>query len=169
MEKAIQMAKDKIADEIKCFSRKETLTPEEVKCFGEFIDMAKDIVTMDGMTEYTDYLMDDEEGSSGTPMRRMPRVSHGNEWTSGRRGRSPMTGRFVSRDGSMTSGAYERGYSEGYSDGVNDTRSDEMRRSGHSIKDRMVDSLERMYDGASTDHERQIVDKWIKKMRAEEV
>lgn len=25
------------------------------------------------------------------------------------------------------------------------------------------------YDGASTDHERQIVDKWIKKMRAEEV
>jgi hypothetical protein len=69
----------------------------------------------------------------------------------------------------MTSGAYERGYSEGYSDGVNDAHSDEMRRSGHSIKDRMVDSLERMYDGASTDHERQIVDKWIKKMRAEEV
>lgn len=33
----------------------------------------------------------------------------------------------------------------------------------------VMGSNECMHDGASTDHERQIVDKWIKKMRAEEV
>lgn len=39
---------------------------------------------------------------------------------SGRRGRSPMTGRYVSRDGGNS---YADGYSQGYSEG--------MRQSGH--------------------------------------
>ena len=55
------------------------------------------------------------------------------------RGRSRTTGRYMSRD---------------------------MGRSNHSIKDRMVDSLERMYDEAKTDHERGMLDEWIRKIEA---
>ena len=36
--------------------------------------------------------------------------------------------------------------------------------SGHSIKDRMVAKLEDMYDQAKSEHERQIVDEWIKRL-----
>ena len=34
--------------------------------------------------------------------------------------------------------------------------------SGHSIKDHMVARLEKMYDEAQTDHERQIINEWIR-------
>lgn len=57
-----------------------------------------------------------------------------------RRGRSPVTGRYISR-----------GHEDGYS--------------GHSIMDRMVASLESMYDEAKTDHERQTVSEWINRLR----
>lgn len=39
--------------------------------------------------------------------------------------------------------------------------------SGHSIADRMVDALERMYDEAGTDHERKLIDKYIRMLRDE--
>lgn len=53
---------------------------------------------------------------------------------SGRRGRSPMTGRYVSRDGhSMRSNGY----------------------SGHSIKDRAISRIEQMMDEAGSDYERE--------------
>lgn len=44
-------------------------------------------------------------------------------------------------------------YSEGYS--------------RHSINDRMVDALEKMYDEAGTDHERRQIDKYIRMLRDE--
>ena len=62
------------------------------------------------------------------------------EGDSYRRGRSPVTGRYISR------GSYEDGYS------------------GHSIKDRMVARLESMMDEAKTDHERQTVNEWINRL-----
>ena len=40
--------------------------------------------------------------------------------------------------------------------------------SGHSIKDRMVSQLEAMYDEAQTEHERQMVDEWIKRIETEQ-
>jgi hypothetical protein len=75
-----------------------------------------------------------------------------------RRGRNSMNGRYMSRDpylngysgrphGRMTY-AYDRGYS------------------GHSIKDRMVDKLESMYDEAQTEHERQMIDEWISRIES---
>jgi hypothetical protein len=151
MNKAIEMSKEKIAEELKRFAKKEVLTPEEVKCYGEFIDMAKDISTIEGMGSYY-----------GTPT------------MSNTRGRSPITGRFVSRDGNIghnspVQSSYDRGYDDGYSDARADmtrTSYDDM-RSGHSIKDRMIASLEQMYANATTDHERQVVDKWIAKMRSD--
>lgn len=73
-----------------------------------------------------------------------------------RRGRSPITGRYVSRDtmphfdGGTSRRFYDGDFHHGYS--------------GHSIKDRMVAQLEKMYDEAQSDHERQVVNDWIRRI-----
>ena len=62
-----------------------------------------------------------------------------------------------SRDGSYRrshDGSYRGSYGESYDEGY----------SGHSIKDRMVAKQEDMYDQAKSEHERQIVDEWIKRL-----
>lgn len=61
------------------------------------------------------------------------------------RGRSPVTGRYISRDSMM------------YEDGM----------SGHSIKDRMIARLESMYDEAKSEHEREEIRKEIRRLEAE--
>ena len=76
--------------------------------------------------------------------RRYYHDSYGHE--SYRRGRSPVTGRYISR------GEDNMSYHDGYS--------------GHSIKDRMVARLEDMMDEAKTDHERQTVSQWIDRLRS---
>lgn len=68
---------------------------------------------------------------------------HGDSY---RRGRSPVTGRYISR------GEDHMSYRDGYS--------------GHSIKDRMVARLEDMMDEAKTDHERQTVSEWINRLQS---
>lgn len=60
---------------------------------------------------------------------------------SGERGRSPMTGRYVSRDSSYMHG-----------------------RSGHSIKDRMISRLEHMMDETDSDYERNEISGYIRKL-----
>lgn len=55
------------------------------------------------------------------------------------RGRSPVTGRYISRG------------MDGYS--------------GHSIEDRMIASLEQQMDNANSEYERQIIQKEIKHIR----
>ena len=65
---------------------------------------------------------------------------------SGMRGRSPVTGRYVSRDGMMH---------------------DDYMMSGHSIKDRMIARLEGMYDEAKSEHERDEIRKEIRRIEAE--
>lgn len=78
-----------------------------------------------------------------------------------RRGRSATTGRYVSRDPMPH---FEGSTSRRFYDG-------DMSRtggySGHSIKDRMVAQLEKMYDEAQTDHERQVVNTWMRRIQAE--
>lgn len=76
-----------------------------------------------------------------------------NDGNSYRRGRSATTGRYVSRDAMPH---YDGGTSRRFYDGGG--------YSGHSIKDRMVAQLEKMYDEAQTDHERQIVSDWIRRI-----
>jgi hypothetical protein len=65
------------------------------------------------------------------------------------RGRSPRTGRYVSRDGS-----YNYSMNRGYS--------------GHSIGDRAVDKLESMMDEAGSDYEREVIRKYISMIRSDE-
>ncbi len=80
-----------------------------------------------------------------------------------RRGRSAITGRYVSRDAMP--------YHDDYHDGGNSSRryydgnSNHNGYSGHSIKDRMIDRLERMFDEAQNEHERQTVNEWINRLR----
>ena len=81
------------------------------------------------------------------------------EGYSTRRGRDATTGRYVSRDsmgsyddrGSFGSynGSYDRGsYADGYS--------------GHQ---KMIQHLERMYDEAEDEKERQMISEWMRKAR----
>ena len=74
------------------------------------------------------------------------------------RGRSATTGRYMSRDYDPMYHETSRRYYDGRTgDGY----------SGHSIKDRMIDRLEGMYDDAKTEHERKIVDEWINRIESE--
>ena len=76
--------------------------------------------------------------------------SYGDDMYSNRRGRSPVTGRYISRGMDDYSGRDRMSYRDGYS--------------GHSIKDRMVARLESMMDEAKTEHERQTVEEWINRL-----
>lgn len=84
------------------------------------------------------------------------RNSYDGEGNSYRRGRSAITGRYVSRDAMPN---YEGSTSRRYYDG--DRHSG---YSGHSIKDRMIAQLEKMYDDANTEHERNLVNNWIRRI-----
>lgn len=95
---------------------------------------AKDAVCLIKEIQEVEQGMDYERGASN-------RAYHGSyygDWMSDRRGRDADTGRYISRTGPY-----------------------DMARSGHSIKDRMVDRLESMMDEAKTDYEREEVRRMI--------
>lgn len=74
-------------------------------------------------------------------------MHYGRDWDdgySGMRGRSPVTGRYVSR-------GYPNENMNGYS--------------GHSIEDRMIMALEQQMDGAKTEYERSQIEKEIRRIR----
>ena len=129
-----------------------TINPTEVKTVTDALClMLKSI-------EYQDYLHDEEDGYSER---------------SYRRGRSPVTGRYVSRRGPEMSMRYDDpciGHSMNYGHG---SYSHPMSRnaydngySGHSIEDRMVAELERMMDQAQSEYERQTIMSEIRAIRA---
>lgn len=99
------------------------------------------------MRGYENGEMVNEEGMSyGYSARSYVPMHHYGEdrWDDGysnARGRSPVTGRYISR------GEMGTGYS------------------GHSIEDRMIMALEQQMDSAKTDYERQQVEKEIKRLR----
>lgn len=42
-----------------------------------------------------------------------------------------------------------------------------MMYSGHSLKDRMIAKLEEMYDDVKNDHERQLLDTWMRRLSSD--
>lgn len=124
----------KLEDEIGKIARKDTISPTELDNATKAVCLWMKIMEPDA----------DEWMSEGM----YPHYSR----YSGARGRSPVTGRYISR-GMDESGHYYNDMHSGYS--------------GHSIKDRMVNKLEEMYDTAKTDHEKETVDAWIKRIRSE--
>lgn len=77
------------------------------------------------------------------------------EGYSTRRGRSRRTGRYVSRD-SYDGGSF--GSYDGSYEGASNRGS-----YGYSGHDKMIQHLERMYDEAEDEKERQMIEAWIRK------
>lgn len=79
---------------------------------------------------------------------------------SGRRGRSRVTGRYMSRDrGSYDDRSYENASRRNSFGSYDGNRGSYRGYSGHT----MVEQLERMYDEAHDDKERQMIEEWIRK------
>lgn len=126
----LEKSQDLMLKELKKINAKGDLTKEElclIKEIAEAIYKTQIAESMDaeaGDSEYYDDGMMSHRGSYA-------------------RGRSPRTGRYISRyDGGM---------------------------SRHSIEDRMVAALEDQMDNASSDYERKKVGEWISKIRAAEM
>ena len=86
-------------------------------------------------------------GEDGMSYGYYPRTHYGRDWEdgySGMRGRSPVTGRYISR-------GYSNDGMSGYS--------------GHSIEDRMIMALEQQMDGAKSNYEREQIEKEIRRIR----
>ena len=148
---------DIVTEELKRVVKKGDVQPAEWINFKAAVCIMKDVKEIELMLSETE--MDEGYSSRSYNMPFMPRIPYDGNRTyrvegsydnqnggmSRARGRSRTTGRYMSRDS-----AYDIG------------------RSNHSIKDRMVDSLERMYDEAVTEHEKATIDDWIHKIESSE-
>lgn len=137
----LEKSQELLVKMIKQLNMKSDLTPQEVCNLKEAVEVMEKIVkfedkldeSMDEEDEYSERMYDDRS------YRGMSRA----------RGRSPRTGRFVSRfDGNQRH-----------------NRDMDGRMSGHSIEDRMVDSLQKQMDYAETDYERQKINEEIQRIR----
>lgn len=177
MEKTYNMIKEKLNGNICDLLKKPNMSLEDLKFLGESVDVLKDISIIEGMEEYSEEM---ENGYSETSMARgntsradrkrsmAAMYSQGySDGVSDARGRSPETGRYVSRDnmGNRSMGAsYERGYADGMNDAsgkryyVDTNMSMANQRSGHSIDDRIIACMEKMYDEAGSEYERKRID-----------
>lgn len=157
MEKTLEHLKETLEDEIKKVIKKGDITPSEMESIQSAVCTIETIKKIEN-GNYSEGMMNGDSYGWNTrnmPYTHMPSYdsyghdSYGNyseryynDGNSYRRGRSPVTGRYISRG----RGAYDDGYS------------------GHSIKDRMVARLESMMDEAQTEHERQTVSEWINRL-----
>lgn len=155
---------ESIEEEICTLLKNQPLNPQSIDLLAKLTDSMKDVVTAAGMKDYVDAVLETDDGMSHAI--KMPKASY----NSFARGRSPFTGRFVSRDGvpmgtsmpHMSTLSYDRDYSNNM-----DTMS---RRydggySGHSVNDRMIASLEKEYDNANSEYEKEQIRKEIEHLR----
>lgn len=137
--------KDLLEKEIRKVTKKDDITPAELENMTKalcLLEKIKEIEHMQGGQE-RGYSMEHDEHS-----RRAYPVTHdGNSYG----GMVPAVDGVTYRgrpmvDTGRSYGTEHHGYS------------------GHSIRDRMVAKLEEMYDQAGTEHERQVVDDWIRRL-----
>lgn len=134
-----------ITKEIRKVNQKNDLTPQELGNLTEAVCLMEKIIKLDGMIEAA---WDEDGEESEYYDHRMSNRGRSYRGMSNARGRSPRTGRFVSRR--------------------EDPNMDGRGISRHSIEDRMIAALENQMDYAGSDYERQRVGEWIEKMRAEQ-
>lgn len=140
--KTLDELNDLIEEELKKMVKKGELSPSELEAANKAVCLMEKIIMLrEG--GYSDAMMSREQYMGDHSMRM------GSYDGSYERDRSPVTGRYVSRDGRYY-GSYDRGYS------------------GHSIGDRAVDKLEKMMDEAGSDYERECIRKYISLIRSEE-
>lgn len=163
--KLYRKIKERLDDDICDLLKKQDLTPTDVEVMGKAVDMLKDIATIEAMDWCEDEFgdgMEEYHSVSGARRGRRSGASriHYNGTYSGERGRSPITGRYVSRDAYPTwdtSGRMVQRPHEFYEhSGANH---------GHNVNDRMVNTMENMYDTAETEHERAKIDEVINYIR----
>jgi hypothetical protein len=140
MNKTYSKIEEKLDSDICELLKKPNMSRDELMMLGQAVDILKDISTVKAMDVYGGN--EDDYSSASLASRAMTRrsmdYSRGYEdGMSMAQNRSPRTGRFVSGNDGWD--VHPNGY-----DG----------RSGHSINDRMIDNIERMYDNAGTEHER---------------
>ena len=99
MDKLMHDLKDMILCDIDETVKKGQINPADYQALGEAVDIIKDIETIEAMRNY-EYETPEMSGAmSGGRMYPMGRYNSG---YSGERGRSPRTGRYVSRDDETT-------------------------------------------------------------------
>lgn len=140
--KELKTLKGQVCKEIKKLNMKGDLTPVEIDNATKAVCLVEKIQKIERGEDYNDEGYSESGGH-------YPWMAYGGDGRyavegSYARGRSPMTGRYVSRTGS----------------------SYDMEHSGHSIKDRMIDRLETMMDDAKTEYERQYVMEQINRLRS---
>lgn len=140
MNKTYSKIEEKLDSDICELLKKPNMSRDELMMLGQAVDILKDISTVKAMDAYGGN--EDDYSSASFASRAMTRrsmdYSRGYEdGMSMAQNRSPRTGQFVSGNDGWD--VHPNGY-----DG----------RSGHSINDRMIDNIERMYGNADTEHER---------------
>lgn len=156
---------ESIEEEICTLLKNQPLNPQSIDLLAKLTDSMKDVVTASGMKDYVDVVLETDDGMSHAI--KMPKVSY----NSFARGRSPFTGRFVSRDGvpmgtsmpHMSTLSYDRDYSNNMD---NMSRRYDGGYSGHSVNDRMIASLEKEYDNANSEYEKEQIRKEIEHLRS---
>lgn len=141
MEQSLYDAYKLLDREIKGLASKNSISPAEMENMYKAVctmEKIKKIESMETRPEFS------ERASYGYGVGGYFPLSY--DGNSGARGRDNM-GRFTSMDGRMMGNASNDGYS------------------GHSVRDRMIDRLERMRDEAQSESERREIQMEIDKMR----
>ena len=158
--RAYQQVKYKAEDVIRDLTNKKDISLHDLEALTKSVCLIEKINELeeDGTGEsggYSERGMSRNYSNTSNRMYPMHEYDYAAEG-SYRRGRSPVTGQYVSRDGgsggTSNRGSYDS--SHRYYDGG----SRNSGYSGHSMRDRAIAKLEGMYDEAKTDHERQFLD-----------
>ena len=149
MNKILEKINDAIEEAIKPIVNKgASMTAAELEVLTKAVCTIEKIKQIEDADNYSDYSRNSYNGGNSYNYYDEGNNNAGNSY---RRGRSATTGRYVSRDSMPHIEGYSsRRFYDGYS--------------GHSIKDRMIAQLEKMYDEAQTEHERQTVNEWIHRL-----
>ena len=125
MDKIVRDTIEVIEDSIKTMNKKKDLTPSDLETMCKAYELKMEIEGYYGDGDESYGRMDNMGMSKQMPHESMYYDANMNPHPM----RSPVTGRYISRD--------------------------EHGMSSHSIKDRVIQKLEEMYDEAKTDHERE--------------
>jgi hypothetical protein len=151
MEQSLYDAYKLLDREIKGLASKNSISPAEMENMYKAVCTMEKIKKIESMERQPEF---SERASYGYGVGGYFPLSY--DGNSGARGRDNM-GRFTSMDGRMMGGMSNDGRMMG--NASNDGYS------GHSVRDRMIDRLERMRDEAQSESERREIQMEIDKMR----
>lgn len=149
LNKYLEKLEDHATEVIASTAKKENILPADLELAEKAVCMIKSIRQIKNSETI------EQGGYSG--LMYDPAIHNGDNGYSTYRGRSPVTGRYVSRDAAPN--AHDSGYSSRrhYDDGY----------SGHNNRKGMVETLEEMYSKAQNNHERQYIQEWLDVARSQ--